>query len=479
LSGFSETSFEVDLEDSPLADPSQYFDERGKFNPTSFAKDVWEYLNIITITETQEILHWDEGCYRGGMEGESAIRRYLPVWLGKYYERVSLSAVNDFIMRLRAYSSRDQALFDSDPQLLPLKNGVLDIDTLEFEDYRKDKHHFLFQLSAKYDPEATCPKFAEFVSEIVYPADVPVIQEIFGYCLWREGIESIKKALMFLGGGNNGKSLLCTVLKEMLGADNVSGASLISLGERFGSAQLRGKLANICADLPDQALKQTGRFKELVGDDLINAEIKHGGFFRFINKAKPIFSANKLPEANDDSDAYYDRWQMVNFPYKFVTGKKKLGQYERPAKNKNKLKAELLEELPGILNWSLHGLKRLRENDCFSNMMDTEQIRDFYLKNSNSCAAFVLEECILTGKTEDFISKEDFFQRYHSFCELRKLSPMTKERIGRNLPSWFAGKVESGRDFVGKDRLTTWRDIRFKNEEEKAGDQQTLDGETE
>lgn len=470
-------SFEFDIDESPVKDSQKYFDERGKFNSSHYAKDLADYLNILTPIETQEIYYWNDGCYRGGASGEGMIRAQLPIWLGENYTRISPMMVNDIIGRLRAYSSRHEAIFDVDLELLPLENGVLNINTLEFEDYRKDKHHFRFQLPVSYDPDAMCPHFAEFVSEIVYPADIPVIQEIFGYCLWREGTESIKKAIMLLGDGDNGKSLLMDILKNILGSDNVCADTLVSLSEtRFARAQLRDKLANINPDIPDRALKETGIFKALLGDDLINAELKHGPFFRFINRAKLVFSANKLPESRDDSPAFYGRWEIVSFPYRFVKStKKKLDSTERPAKNKNKLKKQLMNELPGILNWSLHGLKRLRENDDFTDAKSVEEMREFYQKMSNNCIAFTDDECLLTGRPEDSVTKDDFYNRYVSYCESRHIAPVyKKEYLGRNIPSWFAGKISQGR--VGKDRAYSWLCVRFKNEEEKANDQQTLDG---
>jgi putative DNA primase/helicase len=81
---------------------------------------------------------------------------------------------------------------------------------------------------------------------------------------------------------------------------------------------LYGKLANIYADLPAIALKETGIFKMLTGGDTISGEHKFKPRFYFKNYAKLIFSCNQIPQTPDDSDAFYRRWIIVNFPHQFL-----------------------------------------------------------------------------------------------------------------------------------------------------------------
>jgi putative DNA primase/helicase len=82
-----------------------------------------------------------------------------------------------------------------------------------------------------------------------------------------------------------------------LGHQNVSGESLHRLLEnRFASAELYGKLANVDADLSKEALKNTGILKKLAGGDYIAAEKKFLPAFKFVNYAKLLFSANEIPQ---------------------------------------------------------------------------------------------------------------------------------------------------------------------------------------
>jgi phage/plasmid-associated DNA primase len=72
-------------------------------------------------------------------------------------------------------------------------------------------------------------------------------------------------------------------------------------------------MANIDADLSNEALKNTGLLKKLTGSDDIPAEEKFRNPFHFKNHAKLIFSANQIPKTPDETDAFFARLIIINF----------------------------------------------------------------------------------------------------------------------------------------------------------------------
>ena len=109
-------------------------------------------------------------------------------------------------------------------------------------------------------------------------------------------------------------ALFWELFEQFLGDQNVSHASIQELNNaRFAIADLHGKLANVCADLKAEKLTSTGTFKILVSGDTIRAQKKHGQPFDFRNIAKLIFSANEIPESNDQTYAYFKRWIVLLF----------------------------------------------------------------------------------------------------------------------------------------------------------------------
>jgi putative DNA primase/helicase len=138
------------------------------------------------------------------------------------------------------------------------------------------------------------------------------VLQLFGYCLCRTA--KYEKAVMCCGPGDNGKGTLIKLFQSFLGDRNVSHASIQELNnDRFAAADLHGKLANVCADLKAERLTNTGNFKMLVSGDTIRAQRKHGQPFDFRNIAKLIFSANEIPESDDQTYAYFKRWIILLF----------------------------------------------------------------------------------------------------------------------------------------------------------------------
>lgn len=89
-----------------------------------------------------------------------------------------------------------------------------------------------------------------FAYEIMTPQDVDYILGFLAYCLWRD--YQFQTFVILNGKGNNGKSTLLAFIKDFLGSRNASGESLYRLSDpdnRFVTAQLFGKLANIDADI--------------------------------------------------------------------------------------------------------------------------------------------------------------------------------------------------------------------------------------
>ena len=136
------------------------------------------------------------------------------------------------------------------------------------------------QIPVTYDPSADCREWDKFVSE-VFPEDA---QEL-AYELAADLItpsRSSQKALLLLGEGSNGKSTYLRAVGAFVGSTNAAGVSLHKLeSDRFATARLMGKLANICPDLPSTHLTETSVFKAIVGGDDLHAEYNYAESLEF------------------------------------------------------------------------------------------------------------------------------------------------------------------------------------------------------
>src|SRR5262249_28042728 len=142
---------------------------------------------------------------------------------------------------------------------------------------------------------------------------------------------------------------------------------------RFAAADLHNKLANTYADLTSLRLSETGNFKMVVSGDSITGELKFRDAFGFRNKATLWFSANEIPESDDKSVAFYRRWKIFHFDKQFIGGK------EDPELIK---KLTTPQELSGLLNLALKGLKELLDNGGFHDA-SVEETRKDYERHTN------------------------------------------------------------------------------------------------
>ncbi|MDG7039072.1 MAG: hypothetical protein JRN37_07990, partial [Nitrososphaerota archaeon] len=164
---------------------------------------------------------------------------------------------------------------------------------------------------------------------------------------------------------------------------------------------------------------------------------KYGQRSPFVNYAKLVFSANKVPMAYDDSDAFFRRFIIVKFPMTF-------NKRTADARLLEKLTTE--EELSGLLNWGLEGLRRLMDNGfVFSNSKSVEEIKDEYIRMSNPVEAFFMD--MVEEDPEKRIAKADLYQAYVSYCKARKLAPVT-------MPTFFLNVKKNGRNY-SETRLTS------------------------
>jgi P4 family phage/plasmid primase-like protien len=409
----------------------------------------WILNEHIFVTDkiSKTIFHYREAEGTYGRDGDHIVHEMVKQRLGEHYTIVRYNNVKSYI---QAETYGDVA--EPPDYLICIKDGILNIDTYELIAHRPD-YFFVSQLPLKYNPQARCPNIEKFISEVVSAADVPQIYELIGYCLWRN--YPIAVSVCFLGDGSNGKSTLLELLTTFLGKENISTREIDVLSSnRFAVADLYGKYANIAADLPDKPLQYTGTFKMLTGGDMLTAEFKFKQGFPFRNYAKLIFSANKLPETNDDTDAFFRRWLLPVFPNTF-SGKN--------AKSKAALLAELTtdEELSGLLNKALEGLKRLKEKGMFSNAPTVEELRAIYTAKSSPVRAFV-NDCV-DILPDGFVGKQALYEHFCEYCRGKNYPIVSEQTFKEKVPQVVS--VVSERPSVGGTRIHGWRGITLRDKQ--------------
>lgn len=316
-----------------------------------------------------------------------------------------------------------------DADLINVRNGLLRWTGQRWKLTKHDPElRTTMQLPVTYDGKARCPIFNRYLEtsqEVKAVRDF--LDEWFGYNLTPDC--SHERALLNIGKGGDGKSVFLSVLERLLGTSNVAGKTLQSVAteeNRFAAADLYGKLANIYADLSASELQDTGRFKALVSGDLISGEKKRQHPFEFHNYAKLSFSANEVPASRDGSRAYFDRWQVVDWPKKFR------GTEDEDIKLKGKI-AGSEAEMSGVLNRALAGLTRLRTRGHFTTCPELDVANGKFRFRSDNVAAYLLE--VATPKP---IRRKqgDWYTDYTGWCADSQHRPLSNHKFYERMREW-------------------------------------------
>lgn len=425
---------------------NEFFNKDGVFQPVWFAEYLLREYHWRTMKDTKVVWVWNpvKGVYTP--QGEVLIHREMTRLLG---DNLRKRYMNDVVFKIQGETFHEREI---PTEFVSCKNGLLNVLSDHFGEYVPD-FFIVCSIPVEYDATADCPKIKHFLKDVVGEEQLPVIQELLGYCLLQN--YRYPKAMMLVGEGQNGKSTLLNLFVKFLGEDNVSHASLQSLcNNRFASADLHQKLANIHADIPQQALKYTGMFKQLTGNDRIRSERKHQDSFRFRNHAKLFFSTNKVPETSDDTLAFFERWIIISCNNTFLPGQNRdphiLDKITTP------------EELSGLLNWALKGLRRLREKGEFTESLASEERRKRYIHASNTALAFIEERLETTNNPEDVICKNELYKYYVTWCKKQNLPPKRQAELTKEMKR----QLPKADDIIAKDRnrksYRAWRYLKKK-----------------
>ncbi len=104
---------------------------------------------------------------------------------------------------------------DSDPYLLGVKNGVIDLRTGTLQEARRE-NYITKIANVNFYPDASSPVFRSFLEKIQPDPEIrKFLQRWFGYCLTGDTGEHC--LAIFYGHGRNGKSTLVDTVMEILG----------------------------------------------------------------------------------------------------------------------------------------------------------------------------------------------------------------------------------------------------------------------
>lgn len=405
-------------------DPSNFFNAKGQFKFDEFSKYLIETNRIIKINGQLHI--YKDGIYRLGLEDIQAEMIKNISNLNKQ-KRNEVMSYLDLLIR--------ENTKPSDAAYIAFKNGVYNVDTDEFCDFDPN-----LIITNKIDHEYRAGAYSEIADKTLNklacndPAIRALLEEVIGYTFYRRN--ELRKAFILTGDRHNGKSTYLDMIAQLLGDNNTTALDLKELGDRFKTAELFGKLANIGDDIGDEFIANPAIFKKVVSGDRVNAERKGQDPFDFTCYAKQLFSANNIPRIKDKSGAVIDRLIIVPFDASFS---KQDADYDPYIKYK--LRDESVMEY--LVQIGIQGLKRVLENQGFTTNEKVQENLKEYEENNNPILIFLqdLEEEDVIGKQTKFI-----YQKYAEFCLSNSYQQLSNIEFSKQVKKFFDCNIEVTRE---------------------------------
>lgn len=244
--------------------------------------------------------------------------------------------------------------FDIRPDLLAVKNGVVD---LRFGVFRAamPQDYLSLQANVEYDPEAKCPLFMHFIRSVADGDDAlrQFLCLVCGYTV--TGGTDEQKFYVFVGAGGNGKGVLSHTLAYLLGSyAKPASPNLLSKAYHGNPnspspavAALRGVRFILCNETSAGFKFDEAFVKQLAGGDELTARSNYGPQETFKPSGKLWITTNEMPNIRRNDRAMARRLICIPMTRSF----------EGEAVDV-KLEEKLKAELPGILNWLVKGAVR-------------------------------------------------------------------------------------------------------------------------
>jgi putative DNA primase/helicase len=293
---------------------------------------------------------------------------------------------------------------DADPWLFNVENGTIDLRMGRRE--KHDPRDLLTKIApVRANRRARCPLFKKFLKRI--PGDDTglraFIQKAVGYSL--TGLTN-EQVLFFVHGksGNNGKSTLVNLIRDMLGDYGCHTPTETLLTKQYDNnipvdlARLAGARMVTAVEANFNRHLDEAKIKAMTGGEPIVARFMRQNLFPFTPEFKLWLVANDRPRVRGTDDAFWRRVRVIPLNIKIPSS-------ERDRDLPNNLRAER----PGILAWAVRGCRKWHREG----LAQTAAVRSAtksWRQEMDALKKFVAEELIIAPGHK--ISASQLFDRY-------------------------------------------------------------------
>lgn len=248
----------------------------------------------------------------------------------------------------------------AEPRFIPFHEGHLYLDDLVTDGSTVrlravDPEVFNTRAPAvAWRPGAKCPTWHAFLDSVWGPDDSQkkALQLMFGYVL--SGNTNQQKCFWLVGATGAGKGVTCDVLASLVGGVDSASIPWTAFAQQFGLSNIFQKTLVVVDEA--NASEQRGVdqsvvdfIKSVTGEAEVQIDVKYKTPFQGRVPTRFVFTSNDFPNVVDPSGAFARRVQLLQFRNSFTAHKK----------HDPDLRKKLSQELPGIAQWALEGLREI------------------------------------------------------------------------------------------------------------------------
>lgn len=312
--------------------------------------------------------------------------------------------------------------WDRDPFTAAAVGATLDLRAVVHRTIRREDY-LTMRYGAAYDPEATCPRWVQFIDEIFNGNAelIAYIQRAIGYCLTADTRE--QKLFLCYGPGANGKSVFLEVLTDLLG-DYAANASFetFDANRRNEStndlAALRGKRLVTVIETEEGRRLAEARVKSVTGQDLITCRFLYGEYFSYRPTYKIWLAMNHLPTIRGTDKGIWRRIQLIPFTQDFT------GREDKT------LRDTLRGELDGIMQWALEGLRQWWQRGLDTPAVVTNATAA-YRAESDQIGRWINDRCVQVSNV--FLPTSPGYKDYSAWCQEGGEEPISQNKWSRRI----------------------------------------------
>jgi len=301
--------------------------------------------------------------------------------------------------------------------MLAVKNGVVDLRTGELRaGHPSDRLRMV--APTVYDPLAKCPRWEQFISEIMPSDEVArFLKRLLGYAITGSVSEHVFPVL-WGETGRNGKDTLIEAIHSVLGGVATPIAAKTLMAQSYqpdhdsAMLDLRGRRLVWGSESGDRQRLDAQKIKLWTGGGTLKGRAPYGAHqVAWAPTHKLFLISNYKPKVSADDQAMWRR--MVLIPFQVTFKDHPNGANQKPIDRE--LGAKLKSEQSGILRWLVEGCIEWQEKGL-QIPRDVQLATADYRNEEDMVGQFIADN--LAAQEDSQVLGKELYERYCKWCDL-------------------------------------------------------------